>query len=339
MKLTDKPLAATAALRDSIKKTPVMWALALLSLAPPFLTGSRYYQDIMALTLLWAGLSCAWNLYSGYSRRVSIGHAAFLGIGAYTSTLLYLKLGVSPWLGMLAGSAVSALAALLIGGLTLRLKGAFFVLSTIAFAKIMEVAAVTSKGLTGGSQGLTIHYDPSLANMIFASKSSYAALCWLYMMLCLLLCLWLERSRTGLLLTASGENQEAAESLGIHASAVMLAAFVLSAALTSMGGSIYAQYYLFMEPTSLMGLSSSVNFILLAITGGMGTAFGPVLGSMLLTPLSNLLRGGLTRVSGLHGFVLGLALLAVLIFKPDGILPQLRGFAAARLGRGGKRDA
>ncbi|MDR1571445.1 MAG: branched-chain amino acid ABC transporter ATP-binding protein/permease [Clostridiales Family XIII bacterium] len=330
-------MSLKAALRASLAAHPVMWALSALSVAAPFALDSRYYQDIAVMTFLWAGVACAWNLYSGYCRRVSIGHAAFLGIGAYTSSALFLNFGISPWAGMLAGGLLSVAAALLIGGSTLRMRGSFFVLSTIAFAKILEVVAVTAKGVTGGSPGLLIPYRPGLANMVFEGKLPYALICWGYMMLCLAICVCVERSKAGVRLSAIGENREAAESLGVNSSGTMLAAFVASAALTSLGGSIFAQYFMFIEPSSVMGMGNSVNIILLAIAGGMGTAFGPVLGSFILTPLSNLLRGGLTEVSGLHGFVLGVIMIAVLLFRPDGILPQLRimcGRLAAAFGAG-----
>ena len=316
--------SAIAAVKHSFKKNPLMCSLTMLSLAPPFLTGSRYYQDIWVLSLLWAGMACAWNLYSGYSKKVSLGHGAFMGIGAYTSVLLYVNCDISPWIGMLAGGLLSAIVALIIGGVTIRLRGTFFVLSSIAFAKILEVVTISLKELTGGSQGLSIHYNPNAINMIFESKQTYALICWVYLLICLGICIMIEHSRFGVLLTASGENQEAAESLGVNASGVMLTTFIVSAALTAFGGSIYAQYFLFIEPGALMGMSISVNFILLSIAGGMGTAFGPVLGALLLMPLSILLRGGLASVSGLHGFVLGMVLLLILLFKPEGILPQLK---------------
>lgn len=278
------------------------------------------------MTFLWAGLACSWNLYSGYCNRLSIGHAAYLGIGAYSSTLLYLNFGLSPWIGMLVGGLISAAAALLIGGTTLRLKGTFFVLSTIAFAEILKVMTITSKDLTAGALGLMIPYQPSFANMIWAGKIPYAVLTWLYMIIVLFISVRLEKSKLGYSLIAVGENQEAAENLGVNSTRTMLTAFVMSAVLTSFGGTIFAQYIMFIEPTSTMSLMNSVNFILLAIAGGMGTAFGPMIGSFILTPVSNLLRGYLSGISGLHTFVLGMFLIAILLFRPDGILPQLKLF-------------
>lgn len=306
------------------KQNWVLWIIAICSIIVPFVLPNRYFQDIAIMTFLWAGLATSWNLYSGYCNRLSIGHAAYLGIGAYTSTLLFLNFGLSPWIGMLVGGLISAIAALIIGGTTLRLKGTFFVLSTIAFAEILKVLTITSKGLTAGALGLMVPFQPGFSNMIWASKIPYAVLTWVYMIAVIIISVKLEKSKLGYSLIAVGENQEAAENLGVNASRTMLTAFVMSAVLTSFGGTIFAQYIMFIEPTSVMSMGNSVNFILLAIAGGMGTAFGPMIGSFILTPVSNLLRGYLASISGLHGFVLGLILIAVLLYRPDGILPQLK---------------
>lgn len=307
-----------------LKNNSVLWIIAIGSILVPLLLPNRYFQDIAVMTFLWAGLATSWNLYSGYCNRLSIGHAAFLGIGAYTSTLLYQNFGISPWIGMLAGGALSALVALIIGGTTLRLKGTFFVLSTIAFAEILKVITITSKDVTAGAMGLMVTYDPGFSNMIWAGKIPYAILTWIYMLAVLLISVKLEKSKLGYSLIALGENQEAAENLGVNSTRTMLIAFIMSAVLTSFGGTIFAQYIMFIEPTSVMGMSNSITFILLAIAGGLGTAFGPMLGSFILTPTTNLLRGYLAGISGLHGLILGMILIIILLYRPDGILPQLK---------------
>jgi len=307
-----------------LKNNSVLWIIAVGSVVVPFFLPNRYFQDIAVMTFLWAGLAASWNLYSGYCNRLSIGHAAFLGIGAYTSSLLYLNFGISPWIGMLAGGVVSAVAALIIGGTTLRLKGTFFVLSTIAFAEILKVMTITSKEITAGALGLMIPFQPGFANMIWPGKIPYAVLTWIYMIVVLFICVRLERSKLGYSLIALGENQQAAENLGVNSTRTMLVAFVMSAVLTSFGGTIFAQYVMFIEPTSVMGMSNSINIILLAIAGGLGTAFGPMIGSFILTPVSNLLRGYLAGINGLHGFILGMVLIIILLYRPDGILPQLK---------------
>lgn len=304
----------------------ILWFIAIISIFVALLLPNRYFQDIAVLTFLWAGLSSSWNLYSGYCGRLSIGHAAFLGIGAYSSSILYINYGISPWIGMLAGGIFSALAALVIGGTTLRLKGTFFVLSTIAFSEILKTIAIVSKDLTQGSLGIMIPYDPSFANMIFQGKIPFAIITWVYMMVVIIISVKFEKSKLGYSLIAIGENQEAAENIGVNSTKTMIIVYTMSAILTSFGGTLFAQYIMFIEPTSLMSMGYSVNFILYAIAGGMGTAFGPMIGSFLLVPTTNLLRGYLSFISGLHGFVLGLLLVVILLFRPDGILPQISGF-------------
>lgn len=309
------------------KRYSVMWVLAAVSIIVPFVTKSRYYQDIAVLTFLWAGLATSWNLYSGYCKRLSIGHAAYLGIGAYTSTLLFMRFHISPWIGMLVGVVFSVLVAFVIGGSTLRLKGTFFVLSTIAFAEVLKVTAITAEDVTGGPLGLMIPFEPGFANMIWSSKIPYAIIMWIYMMIVILISVKLEKSKFGYYLIALGENQEAAESLGVNSTRTMLLGFLLSAAFTSIGGTLFAQYIMFIEPESLMSVGNSVNFILMSIIGGLGTAFGPFVGALIITPLTNLLRGYLSSISGLHGFLFGLILILIILYKPDGVFPQLRGFA------------
>lgn len=312
------------------KQNATLWIIAVVSIVLPLLIDNRYYQDIIIMTFLWTGLAASWNLYSGYCGRLSIGHAAFLGIGAYAAALLYTNYGISPWIGMLAGGLFSGLIALVIGGSTLRLKGTFFVLATIAFAKISETFTITAKGLTGGSLGVLIPYAPGFINMTWQSKIPYAVLAWVYMLAILAVCVKVEHSRLGYFLRAVGEDREAAENLGVNASKTMLIAFVMSAVFTAFGGSIMAMYVMYIEPTSLMSMTNSVQFILLAIAGGLGTAFGPLAGAYILIPLTNLLRGNFPSISGLHGLLLGLILIAVLLYRSSGILPMLRGFFEKR---------
>ena len=306
------------------KKNSILWLIAICSIIVPLSMKSLYLQDIVILTFLWAGLASSWNLYSGYCKRLSIGHAAFFGIGAYTSTLLFMKFNISPWLGMFAGVFLAIIAALIIGGSTLRLKGTFFVLSTIAFAELLRIFATTATGITEGSMGLLLPFKPGFLNMMWTGKISYAIITWLYMLIVIYTCVRFEKSKLGYYLIAIGENQEAAESLGVDSTKTMLLTFVLSAAFTAIGGTLFAQYIMFIEPNSVIGLANSTDFILISIIGGLGTAFGPFVGSLLLTPLSNLLRGYLSGVSGLHGLIFGLVLVFILLIKPDGVLPQLK---------------
>ena len=314
--------------RIRFDKNNFMWVPILLILIVPFILKNRYFQDIAVLTFLWAGLASSWNLYSGYCKRLSIGHSAFFGIGAYTSTILSMKFGISPWIGMFAGVGISIIVALILGGVTLRLKGTFFVLSTIAFAEILKVTAITAEPITSGAMGLLLPFKPGFMNMMWQSKLTYSFLMWIYMVIVIFISTRIEKSKFGYSLIAIGENQGAAETLGVNSTKIMLMAFVLSAAFTSIGGTFFAQYIMYIEPESVLTMSASVNFILISILGGLGTTFGPFVGALIIIPLGNLLRGYLSGVNGLHGFIFGLILVLLVLFKPEGLYPQLKNIFA-----------
>jgi branched-chain amino acid transport system permease protein len=173
---------------------------------------------------------------------------------------------------------------------------------------------------------------------MFESKIPYAVIIWAYMMIVIFIASKLERSKLGYGLIAVGENQQAAENLGVNSAKTMLVAYVISAMLTAVGGALFVQYVRFIEPHSIMTLASSVNFILYAIAGGMGTAFGPMIGAFILVPVTNLLRGAITSISGLHGLILGLILIGILLYRPDGILSTIKGEIYKRRAKALKKE-
>lgn len=297
------------------------WLVMGVMLLASLLVSSRYAQEIFVQLFLWAGLGCAWNLNCGYCKRNSIGHAVFFGIGAYATALLYTKFAVSPWIGMLAGVLICAVVAYGIGRLTLKLRGTFFTLTTIAFAEVVRILSISLKNVTGGSQGIVVSFHPGILNMTWSSKRPYIILCFVYMALMYLACRRLERSKFGYQLIAIGEDTTAAEVLGVNSASVMTKSFVESAVTTAIGGAIYTMYYLYIDPECVFGMNEvSLEFVLICLIGGMGLAFGPVLGAMILIPLSNILRAQFSAISGLHGFLYGLIMLLVVLARPDGLL-------------------
>jgi branched-chain amino acid transport system permease protein len=290
----------------------------------PILVDQPYYREIIGLIFLWSAMAGAWNIVGGYAGKFSLGHAAFFGVGAYTSAVLYTRLGVSPWIGILAGMALSVLLALFIGIVTLRLKGKFFALCTIAFGELMEILAIYFRGITGGSEGLLMPFKPSIVTLTFSSK-----LVWVYIFCGLMLMVygisrWLEQSALGYELVALREDEDAAEALGVNTLWAKLASISLSAALTSLGGSLFAQYFGWLEPDFCLSLGLSIQFALFAIIGGMGTAVGPILGASLITPLQIFLRAfGGTATSGLSMAIYGLLLVLVVLFMPKGIVVEV----------------
>ncbi len=305
-------------------------AALVLAVDDPFL------QDSACQVLLIAALGLSWNLLCGYARQISVGHVAFFGIGAYTSTLLALDFGVSPWLGMVAGGALAAVTGTLLGAVTFRLRGPFFTMATIAFAEVVRILAVNWRSLTRGSEGLAIDSTPDPAMFVFADLRHTALVIWLLVAFLYLLSLLLGRSKTGLRLIALREDEEAARALGINTFRLRLGAMAASAFFTAVCGTFYAQYLLLIDPDSVLGVETSLQMALVAVVGGIGSAFGPVLGTYLVVPFGQVLRAELgAELAGLHLVVYGVGLILVLWRLPQGVWPAIE----RRLLRGGGRGS
>ncbi len=276
--------------------------------------------------MLFGYLGSAWNILGGYAGQFSFGHAAYFGIGAYTSTLLFLRLGVTPWLGMVAGGVLAAAFGLFAGYLSFRygLRGPYFSLVTLAFAEMLRVVAVNTKAV-GSSLGLVIpNREAAPADFVFSGKLPYY-----YVILAMALgALWvtrrIERSKLGYSLLAIRENEEAAEAAGVDALGMKLRAMAISSFLTALGGTFYAQYFAYIDPSITFGPSVSIQGLLQAIVGGAGTVFGPVLGSFVLTPISELSRAMIRGRAGVDVMVYGLVLILVISFLPHGLVGWVR---------------
>jgi len=311
-----------------IKKDPELSfsVLGLLFLA--VLIGfiqNPFYLDVLIMILLWALLASSWNIAGGYAGMFSLGHGAFIGIGAYASSMLFIHFKLSPWVGMIIGAVAAGIVASFLGYICGRLKGHYFALATIAFVELINITGVQLKELTRGSEGLSIPFHPGWLNFMFESKVTYAYIGLVFAAIFYFLSLTLERSKLGYYLVAMREDEDAAKSLAINTPLVKMISIGLSGFLAAIGGTFYAQYILFIEPDTVLSFNFSVQVALVTIVGGMGTALGPIIGSFLLTPLSMLLRaylgGGL---AGLHIVIYGFLLLIVVFFIPDGIVNTIR---------------
>jgi len=303
--------------------------LALLCVVLAVLGLSQNVQDVLIQTFLWAGLALAWNVAGGYAGLISFGHASFFGVGAYTSTILLVNYGLTPWIGLWLGGLLAAVVA---GALTLicaRLRGPFFILSTLAVAEVFRIAALNWASLTGGAEGFAILPTPSVFRMVFVSKTTYATLFLGYLVTVYCITKVLEGSRYGLQLFAVRDDEDAASAAGVNPLLARTGAMCLSAFLTAIGGSLFAQYFLFLDPTHVFSPELSFQFALLPALGGLATAIGPVLGAFVITPLSEMLRsyfGG--GAAGLHLAIYGTVLVVVMLYFPGGIaaaLAQLAG--------------
>ena len=291
----------------------------------PLIPQNSFYQDLIIMIFFWGTLAAAWNLLGGFAGQISLGHAAFFGIGAYTSTILYLKFGLSPWFGMFAGAGVSIVVALIVGLPCFRLTSHFFALATIAFAEVLRLLASFWRGLTNGGVGLLIPHEPGFKNFIFEGKLAYTYIILGMLVGILLVTYILKKSRFGYYMVALREDQDAAESLGVNITLYKMITLIVSVFFTSIAGTFYAQYYAFIDPDIVFASHLSIQLALLSIIGGVGTIFGPILGACFLTPLDVFLRGWLGGVlSGLNFVIYGLVLIIAVRYFPIGIFGWLK---------------
>lgn len=290
---------------------------------PLFADPRGHLLRVAAMALLFAAMAQAWNIVGGLANQISLGHAAFFGIGAYTSTLLFLRFGITPWIGMFAGAALAALAAALLSVPTFRLKGHYFALATLAFAEVMRVIANSWAAVTGGPVGLSIPFlgtQPAL--FAFRAVSSYY---WIILGLLVVVSLafhLLARGAIGYRLRAVRENENAAEVAGVDTFRVKLTASIISAALTALCGTVFAQFTFFFDPDSIFSLSGiSVRMAMIAIVGGLGTLGGPIIGALFLIPLEEVANAYLSSAAaGLSQLVFGLILIAAILIQPRGLM-------------------
>jgi branched-chain amino acid transport system permease protein len=295
--------------------------VVLITLVLPFVIKDDYYANVLVLILIYAGLASSWNIIGGLAGQFSLGHSAFLGIGAYTSTILYNYVGISPWIGMLAGGTISLVVALLISYPTFRMRGVFFAMSTLAVGETLRILLIYSRKYFPLPYSLSINYQPGLPQMIFEERASYALLAGAYLLLCLAFVFVLSRSYTGFYLKAIRDNDEAAGAAGVPVRRYKLIAFLISAFLTSLGGTLMAQYVLYIEPGTVFSVELSVDLPLMAILGGIGTILGPLIGAGILLPLREFLvemLGGIA--SGAHLVAYGFLLILIVTLLPHGLL-------------------
>ena len=294
---------------------------------------SEHLTHVAIQIILFAYLSLCWNILGGFTGQLSFGHALFMGVGAYTSTLLLLRLGISPWIGMVAGGILSALLGLFIGYLSFRyrIKGTYFALVTLAFTEVARIIALNSE-LVGGAMGL---YIPIQSNdfwqLKFVDKSQYYYVALAFLVAVMAVTVWLEHGVTGQKLVAIRENEDAAQALGVSLVRYKLLATALSAFLAALGGTLYAHYVTFIDPQTLLNMNMALEIAIYAIVGGIGTLAGPLLGAIVLIPLAELVRSTLGQsYAGAHLVVYGTVLIAVILKAPDGFVGLLRSWRENR---------
>ncbi len=305
--------------------------LVLFLLVPAFVR-SDYYLHVLVGVMFFAYMASAWNIVCGYTGQLSLGHSALCGIGGYLSTLLFINLGLTPWVGMFIGAFCATIVGLFVGYPCFRLRGPYFALTTIAFAEILRIWVENTEEILGielrGAQGLSVPlrgHRPGLFQ--FDGKVAYYYIIIGMLLAVMAITFWMERSRIGFYLKAIRGDQDAAEALGINSTRYLLSAMALSSSLTALGGSFYAQYFRYINPERNMGLDLSIEVALMGIVGGQGTVLGPALGAFLLTPAGEISRATLGgKFAGLHLVIYGLVLVLAVLFLPKGLIRPIRQF-------------
>jgi branched-chain amino acid transport system permease protein len=299
----------------------ILVAVAIAFMAYPWLLASPFYERMGALVLLAAISASAWNLVGGYAGQASVGHAVFYGAGAYLPLLLFTQWGWPPVAGVPAGIAVSVLIALVIGVPTFRLSGHYFTMATVAVAELVRLV-VSNWDLLGAAVGLS---GPATArgwwDLSFRSSVPYYYI-FLAVLALVLLATWqMQRSRMGFYLRAIKAGDRAARSLGVPVRRYKLYALMLSAAFTSVAGSLYALMVGFVDPDSGLGLLISVEMLIIAALGGAGTLFGPLLGAVILIPLQNATNSWLGGSgSGASYVIYGGIIMLLARYQPGGLM-------------------
>jgi len=293
-------------------------AAALATL--PFWLADPYYLHIVIMAGIFGVLALSLNLLLGYAGQLSLGHAAFFGIGAYTSALLTLKREWSFWPALAVAIALAAAAGWLIGRLALKLRGAYFVLVTISFAGVISLVSVNWIELTNGPLGLPGVPAPDLGPWSLRTKTSYYYLVLVAVAVSYAVCRRLVRSRIGRAFVALRENEPLAESIGVDVTHYLVLAAVVSAAMAGLGGSLYAHYTRFVSPEVFL-FTYTVTMVIMVVAGGKGTLAGPLVGAVLFTALPEALR--LAASWQWQMLAYGLLLILLVFFLPRGIVPQV----------------
>lgn len=299
----------------AIATAVVLLALIVVPFAAP---NAEYALDVLFLIFLYGAMSSGWNLVGGFAGQVSFGHAAFLGIGAYT-TAIGLKAGMPLVVAIVLSGALAALYSLLIGLPCFRLRGPYFSIATIGIGEATRLIALNWTSLTGGASGLTLGGAPPIVPQYFGALALCAA--------AVGASYWIKISRLGYALAAVRADSDAAETLGVNTTIAKTQALIISAFILGLAGSVYAQHYLFISPDSVFGFSTSISLVIMPIIGGVGTIAGPVIGAVIYTFIREQLEANFQNLDLL---AFGLLLIAIVLFEPKGLLGAFDRFVRKR---------
>ncbi len=309
-------------MRDfTIRKIIAGFAILLLLIVFPLVVSQSFHIHVMILVFMFGMLGVAWNIMGGYAGMFSFGQAAFFGIGAYTSSYLSVAYGVNPWIGLVAGGCAAALVAAAIGYPCSNLRGHYFAIASIAFAEIVRIVFNNWK-IVGAAEGLSLPMqNESFANFLFnSSKLPYYYIMLAFLLVSLAVCYFIATSKMGYYFRAIKESHKIAEVLGVDVVSYRLMAIMISAFLSAMAGTFYAQYILYIDPGSVMLLATSIQIVLISMLGGAGSIMGPVIGAAILIPASEYTRVTLGyKGTGMDMMIYGLLITLISMYYPEGV--------------------
>jgi branched-chain amino acid transport system permease protein len=283
----------------------------VLALLVPLIIQDDYSLQILFRVFLFAALGLAWNLVGGYAGQLSLGHAAYFGVGAY-GLALFSKIGINPRISVVLGVVLAVMSATLIGSVSFRLRGPYFALCTIAFAEVLRLVAKNLPNVTGGDVGTQVP-------LLFTQSSSKAFYVSAVLLTAVAFAITarIERSKFGYYLMAIREDQDTALSVGVNTSRYKLWSLLISAAITALGGALYASLFLFIVPAQVLAMEVSTEIAIVAMLGGAGTLFGPIVGSIVLETAAEIFKNIFKEA---HLLIYGVLIVVVVLFLPEGIM-------------------
>ena len=296
-------------------------ACLIVAILFPQIVRVRFVWNLLSLIMVWAVVGMGWNVIGGYCGQVSNGHSLFYGIGAYTVAITCQYWKISPWISIWLGAVISMVVAFVFGKPLLRLKGHVFAISTMALAECARIIFVNWKWV-GGATGVYIYTNGvnEYLYMQFKNPLNYYYVFLIFVVAILVLIKILDKSKFFYYLRTIKGNEMAAESVGIDVAKYKNRAYIMSAAIVSIGGSLYAQFLLYIDPATIMTLNISMMIVLTAVMGGVGTVEGPILGAIVLTTISEYSRVYLGQYGGLDLILYGVLVILIVLFIPGGIL-------------------
>lgn len=299
----------------------VMLALVII----PLFIKREFSVNVLILCVIWSIMGVGWNFIGGYTGQVSNGHALFFAIGAYVGALCMKWYQMSPWISMWIGIAISAGFAYVVGTPLLRLRGHYFAIATMALVECGRIIFLNWNWI-GGATGVSFLNKalPEWYSWQFVAKHPFYYVCLVFLGIFIILTKWMETSKFGYYCRAIKANQDSAESSGVNAAKYKRYAYMISAAIVSVGGALYAQYIQYIDPMVLLPLSNSMLIVLVCVMGGIGTVWGPVLGAFVMISINEYARSYFAKIGGLNLVVYGILVILIVLFLPKGLISLIK---------------